>query len=216
MRTTPYFDATMGVVLAADRFTSSPVSPGVRLGAVVNQRALIVARATLLLTARDTGGASAVGFSTLEQTAPSALVAGGVGWVVSASPSLVIAPTLLVQRTDVAAYGTVASVDLPLVWTLKGGMRIGMDLGGGVGVGGELRARCAPAAISGQVSVCDVGEERLFERRAGAVVALGFVLGWGYGYPGPTAPREARGAPARGEGVAGGRRAKSPWASSHH
>lgn len=135
------------------------------------------------------GGSSSNQFVPLCSHSPAVLYGGSAGVALLSSENFVLAPGLLFLRSDVSDYGNYVGIVLPFEWVTDRGLRIGFELSVGRAFGGEYLARCqspsfTPTGTPASGS-CDPGEERLFDRDAGAGFYGQFQLGWGFNHPAP-------------------------------
>jgi hypothetical protein len=116
-------------------------------------------------------------FQAVKSADVSVLYTGSIGIILASTNTFVLAPGVLVQRTDVNDYGTSIGVELPFEWTTKRHLRIGFALAVGHGFGGDVLLVCntnsAPLMSCGRREV---------SRPSGTTFLLQYNMGWALGH----------------------------------
>ncbi|MEI9937731.1 MAG: hypothetical protein WDO69_10980 [Pseudomonadota bacterium] len=175
---TPFFDA---IVVAADwqhRF-SQAVNLGAQAGVYVAGRLRLTAK---IAFPTESTGDWEEDFGS-DAKAPSFFYAFSAGFALVRTPSFAMSPGLMFARTDVADYGSMVGLSLPLDWVTKSGLRLGLEGGLGRALGGRSPVSCStPGAAD-----CDQAP-RYRDRESGLALWLQFQLGFGFNHPGPLPP----------------------------
>ena len=155
------------------RFSAS-VNVGAQIGAYVMGRVRLTAKIVFLAeTVRD----DQEDFPGRSSKAPAFFWGGTVGLVAYRSSNFAFSPGVLLMRTNVGDYGSMAGLSLPFEWVLGSGMRIGLEAAAGRAFGGQ-------SAVPGSSSAPLAFENRL----AGPAGWLQFQFGFGLNHPSPWAP----------------------------
>jgi len=128
-------------------------------------------------------------FFPVDSEPPAVLYGGSAGLVLASTANFVLAPGAVFMRSDVNDYGNFLGVSLPFDWVTDRGLRVGFEVSVGRTFGGEYLARCQGGFTGGPPApstICDPGEERLFDRDAAAGFYSHFQIGWGFNRPEPT------------------------------
>jgi len=111
-----------------------------------------------------------------------------VGVALYTSAGFVTSVSANFMRSDVADFGNMLGVSLPLEWVSHRGVRLGFETGFLRAFGGEVLGECRPNDgfdPSGASRECDQGEVRAFDRAAGSGVWLHFLVGIPFDSPDP-------------------------------
>jgi hypothetical protein len=112
-------------------------------------------------------------YEPIDSRSPSLLFGASLGVVIANTKSFVLAPGLLVARTDVNDYGTVVALAVPFEWTTARHLRMGFEADLGSALGGSARRQCRQNIPPG--GTCS--NDRV-DRPAGLAVLMQFQMGW--------------------------------------
>jgi hypothetical protein len=170
----PFFDA---VVLVADwqHRVSDSVNLGAQAGAYVGGRVRVTAK---IAFPTEGMGDREADFGSGSKD-PSFFYAFSAGFAAVRTPTFVLSPGLMFARTDVADYGTMLGLALPLDWVTKSGLRLGLEGGFGRAFGGRRSVPCS--------TDCNQ-PPRFQDREPGVALWLQFQIGFGFNHPAPLPP----------------------------
>jgi len=171
---TPFVDATL-VGLDWQRRFSEPVNVGVQAGVFVAGRLRLTAKIAFPTEdVRDSEGQFG-----RQSKQPSFFYAFSAGVAAVRTSNFVMSPGLMLARADVADFGTMLGVSLPLDWVTSSGLRLGLEGGLGRAIGGR--------SVVGCTSDCSLPPS-YEDRRSGSAVWFQFHVGFGFNHPAPLPP----------------------------
>lgn len=191
VRTSPWFDLTVGSFLWTDRIDEF-MNVGIQVGAYLGKRVRLSGRAFMPTEDADDqyptfnddpfGSLDNDSFVLVDSEPARFLFGANLGVVAVSNKSFVMSPGLMFLRSDVSDYGTMVGLSLPFEWVTTTGMRVGFEFDIGRAFGGTVLERCVPGTGT---TVCQTGETRTIDREPGTAFLLHFQLGWGFNHPEP-------------------------------
>jgi hypothetical protein len=171
LRQSPWVDLSLTNFWMDER-ASNFLNLGVQVGGYFLERMRISARLVAPLEGPQDehneysyAGLGGAGYRNTRSRSISALYGASFGLILSSSRSFLFAPSVLVMRADVNAYGTAAALALPFDWTTSRQLRVGFELAIGHAFGG---------------SVSD-GTGGTLDRPGGTALFLQFYMGYSLG-----------------------------------
>jgi len=170
----PFVDATLVGLDWQHRF-SEPVNVGVQAGVFVAGRLRLTAKLAFPTEdVRDSEGQFG-----RQSKQPSFFYAFSAGVAAVRTSNFVMSPGLMLARADVADFGTMLGVSLPLDWVTSSGLRLGLEGGLGRAIGGR--------SVVGCTSDCSLPPS-YEDRRSGSALWFQFHVGFGFNHPAPLPP----------------------------
>jgi hypothetical protein len=115
-------------------------------------------------------------FERVQSRSMSMLYSASVGLLITNSRTFAFGPSVELQRTDVAAYGSAVSLGLPFEWTTPKHLRVGFEFALGHAFGGSLKDVCRN--LTSPVTSCGI---RSTDRPSGTAVLVQFNMGYALG-----------------------------------
>jgi hypothetical protein len=180
----PFLDAIVAGVAWQNRF-SQPINVGAQAGMYIEGRLRLAIRIAVP-TGENTdqpgvSGLSSAGYQSRTAADPSFLYGASAGLVVYDTQSFALAPGIAFGRSNVADYGNLLGLSVPLDWVLPSGMRVGMEADLGRAFGGYYRFQCHDTTDL----ACTNGAEFHQDRPGGNALFIQFQLGFGFDHPAP-------------------------------
>lgn len=181
-RASPWVDFTLTSFYMENR-VGNFLNFGVQLGGYFFERLRFSGRFVVPLegvnddlshyNARSTSSGS---FRGVDARDMSMLYGVSAGLLVTNSRAFVFGPSVQLQRTDVAAYGTTLAFGLPFEWTTRRNLRIGFELAIGHSFGGSVPEVCR--TFTSPVTSCG---SHTADRPSGTSVLLQYNMGYALG-----------------------------------
>lgn len=184
LKASPWVDFTLTSFYMEDR-VGNFLNLGVQFGGYLWERLRVSGRLVVPLEdvnddlssySYGTDNSGNGSYTRIDARSMSALYGASVGLLITNSKSFVFGPSVELQRTDVAAYGTAIAFGLPFEWTTQKNLRIGFELAIGHAFGGTSKQVCrtftAPTTSCGQ---------RTNDRESGMTVLFQYNMGWSLG-----------------------------------
>ncbi len=185
-RYSPFFNGMLGGMSVGERFDSGAYF-GAELGAFFDAwRASL--RALFPFGVEQEAGLTMSNpeFRSLASTKPALIWGATLAMALYSGTGFVASLGVNFMRSDVADFGNILGVSLPLEWITRRGVRVGMEPGFLAAFGGEVLAACQPVdPFSPTQPDCDEGEIRAFDRESGTGLWLHFLIGIPFDSPEP-------------------------------
>ena len=181
---TPFIDALVLGASWENRF-SEFLNVGAQVGVYVAGRVRLTLRATIPTDKlNDEYYSDAYDGASARSKDASFLYGASAGLVVVSTQNFALSPGVAFARSDVADYGTMLGLSMPLEWVMPNGLRVGFEVDFGRAFAGHTSAYC---------STCSVPQSR--DRPAGTGFMMQFQLGYGFNHPAPLPPAGSAPAP---------------------
>ena len=167
----PFVDASIGPLILEERFYSV-FAVGLVAGHYIAGRARIAITGATFATDPERSHLSDWREGTTEL--PSFVYGASLGFAMSQGPTFVLAPGLVVLRSDIGDYGTMVGLQVPLEWVRENGMRLGFTVGAGRSFGGVATGDACD--WNGLSQVC---REETQDRPSAGAFFINFNFGFG-------------------------------------